>query len=449
MRRRSSAPLSAEQMIRDYLVQVSAAAQRALPKGDRLLFVGRTRAAIEAQVGPIASAEVDDVTSALTALGDPEELAKRERERLQRARRGNTPTTLWKPDKASRRDTRSRRERPGTQQARKPRRWLEGARRPAPGTEPENGPAHDVGQAAAAGPDSGLDGRGSSASSGSSGAEHGPDRGAPAGPAPGIFPDSGSAAAGRVAAGGMTDGRVGDGAQPVSGAEPVTGRRTVATGPAADGQSMEDGLMAGDDRATGDAGAAEDAGRTEDVTGARGLGEAWDGSGAGDQPARLVGRPGGSAGTEPLSIVPGMESPDDDEEPRGSQRLGRPEVLTVVWALVRQQPLESVSLLFLGVGGLLYPFPLWLIGGLVSVKSRRWDRRDKWLAFLGPPLFTLAMLIVLGITGPGDFFVAFGHATHHFGLLLRVGCLLCAVFLGWRLHRGPRRKPVPPWQRRR
>jgi len=98
MRRRTPAPLSAQQMIRDYLVRVSAAAQKVLPKGDRLLFVGRTRATIEAQVGPIASAKADDVAAALTALGDPGELAKRERERLYSARRRGAaaqPPKLW------------------------------------------------------------------------------------------------------------------------------------------------------------------------------------------------------------------------------------------------------------------------------------------------------------------------------------------------------------------
>ena len=106
MRRRSAPPPSAQQMIRDYLGQVSVAATKVLPKGDRLLFVGRTRAAIEAQVGPLASADADDVLSALTALGDPEVLAKRERERLYSARRRGAaaaPPALWKPPKAPRR----------------------------------------------------------------------------------------------------------------------------------------------------------------------------------------------------------------------------------------------------------------------------------------------------------------------------------------------------------
>ena len=73
MRRRSAPPPSAQQMIRDYLGRVSVAATKVLPKGDRLLFVGRTRAAIEAQVGPLASADADDVLSALNTMGDPED----------------------------------------------------------------------------------------------------------------------------------------------------------------------------------------------------------------------------------------------------------------------------------------------------------------------------------------------------------------------------------------
>src|ERR1700719_177408 len=70
MRRRSAPPPSGQQMIREYLGRVSVAATKVLPKGDRLLFVGRTRAAIEAQVGPLASADADSVRHALLALGE-------------------------------------------------------------------------------------------------------------------------------------------------------------------------------------------------------------------------------------------------------------------------------------------------------------------------------------------------------------------------------------------
>ena len=130
MRRRPAPPPSAQQMIREYLGQVSFAATKVLPKGDRLLFVGRTRAAIEATVGPLASADADDVLSALTTLGDPEDLANRERERLYSARRRGAaaaPPALWKPSKESRRGAAppapppARRPRSG--QARRPRPW--------------------------------------------------------------------------------------------------------------------------------------------------------------------------------------------------------------------------------------------------------------------------------------------------------------------------------------
>src|SRR5580700_2748661 len=129
MRRRSAPPPSGQQMIREYLGRVSVAATKVLPKGDRLLFVGRTRAAIEAQVGPLASADADHVRNALLALGEPEALAKRERERLYSARRRGAaaaPPALWKPAKEPRRGAVTPApppRRPGPGQARRSRSW--------------------------------------------------------------------------------------------------------------------------------------------------------------------------------------------------------------------------------------------------------------------------------------------------------------------------------------
>jgi hypothetical protein len=98
----------------------------------------------------------------------------------------------------------------------------------------------------------------------------------------------------------------------------------------------------------------------------------------------------------------------------------------------------------------LYPFPFWLIAGLVALRSRRWDKRDKWAALGGPPLFVFAGLLLLAATRQGNFFSVFFHAAgHDIGLLIRVGCVLCAGYLVWRLRRGPRSRSVPPWQRAR
>jgi len=99
---RRSANLSAEKLVLDYLGRVSSAAQRVLPKGDRLLFVGRTRAAIEKRCGPLAKADPAKVMEMLAELGDPLTMVKAERERLETAHRGGAPpppVVIWKPAK--------------------------------------------------------------------------------------------------------------------------------------------------------------------------------------------------------------------------------------------------------------------------------------------------------------------------------------------------------------
>jgi hypothetical protein len=96
---RRSANLSGEKLVLDYLGRLSTAALRTIPKGDRLLFVGRTRAMIEKRCGPLAKADSEKVKEVLAELGDPQELVKKERERLETAHRGGPPqpVVLWKP----------------------------------------------------------------------------------------------------------------------------------------------------------------------------------------------------------------------------------------------------------------------------------------------------------------------------------------------------------------
>ncbi len=179
---------------------------------------------------------------------------------------------------------------------------------------------------------------------------------------------------------------------------------------------------------------------------------AGDNAGAGDKlsgPGRQA-RETPAGGTEPLSIVPGMETHDDEEEEPAGRRFGPPVPLTEAWALARNNPLEAVSVVLLGIGGLIFPVPpLWLIGALLALRSRRWDKRDKWLGLVGPPGFAVVCMVLLGLTGSGTFWHALATASHQFSLLLRVGCVLCAGYLVWRLRRGPRRRRTPPWLRMR
>ena len=125
-------------------------------------------------------------------------------------------------------------------------------------------------------------------------------------------------------------------------------------------------------------------------------------------------------------------------------------ILAEAWTLARKHPLEAVAVVLLGLGGLILPFPFWLIGGLVALRSRVWDARDKWIALAGPPLVTFVVLVIRAATSQGNFFSAFYHAAgHDVGVSIRVGCVLCAGYLIWRLRRGPRLRTLPPWQRPR
>ena len=124
-------------------------------------------------------------------------------------------------------------------------------------------------------------------------------------------------------------------------------------------------------------------------------------------------------------------------------------------AAARRYPLEATAIILLGPGGLILPFPCWLIGALVALRSRIWDRRDKWAAFLGPLLFALAGSMVTAevIPAEGNVILIYSHAVRvDIGYLLRAGSVLCAVFLALRVRHGPRQRPpraaqVPPWRR--
>ncbi len=161
----------------------------------------------------------------------------------------------------------------------------------------------------------------------------------------------------------------------------------------------------------------------------------------------------------PLSIVPGMsESGEPEDHPAAGPRSlagWRSPVVAILaeaWALARKHPLEAVAVVLLGLGGLIlpWPFPVWLIGGLVAVRSRVWDARDKWVALAGPLLVTFAVLLIRAVTSQDNFFSAFYHAARNDGRLsIRVGCVLCAGYLIWRVRRGPRLRTLPPWQRPR
>jgi hypothetical protein len=121
--------------------------------------------------------------------------------------------------------------------------------------------------------------------------------------------------------------------------------------------------------------------------------------------------------------------------------------------LARQYPLESAAVTLLAIGGLILPFPYWLFGGLLggilSLRSRIWNARDKWVAIVGPAVVVLVgtVLAALITSGRGHAVTAYPHAFRLYGgNLLRAGNALCAVYLALQGRRGPQRR-LPPWRR--
>ncbi len=126
---------------------------------------------------------------------------------------------------------------------------------------------------------------------------------------------------------------------------------------------------------------------------------------------------------------------------RALQRLGR----AAAWA--RRNKLESLAIVLLGLGGVIFP-PVWLLGVAVTLASRLWDYRDKWVGLALPVLLTVIGAAIGLAVGSRT---SFGHGMHEsweFAVnVSRATALLSACYLGWRAARGPRPPAVPPWDK--
>jgi hypothetical protein len=197
-------------------------------------------------------------------------------------------------------------------------------------------------------------------------------------------------------------------------------------------------------------------------TGLRGAGAGGAGTRSGDSrttgPRRLRSADSPDPGTVPPAAVP--RGAGDTAHTGAIERLigqvpgirgveGAETFTANAGRLAREHVLEAVAILLLGLGGLILPFPFWPIGAIVALFSRLWDIRDKSLAIIGPLLVTLALAVIAApfVGGSGNVIVVYFHALRvSFGLLVRVGSVLTAAYLAWRVSKGPRVK-VPPWRR--
>jgi hypothetical protein len=490
------ADLSADRLIREYLARVAEAGMHHLPMGRRGAFVAGTRRRIEREIGPGGIGDAARVRDVLSRLGDPEDLVRAESARLdaERAKRqpgnrgadGADPAgataplavrpinSRWRPG----RDTRTTRWQPSAGQG---------------NAGPQNRP---VGQRGVAGEGKRKGRLGGLLldRSGRRGAQPGdqaPQQGGPptpaaaagqapggtAGQAPGTASQSPGGAAGQ-APGGAASQAPGTAGQAPGGTAGQAPHGTVGQPPA--------GLAGQDPRWF--PWASEDAGpRTSDRTvplpSGRGTNQAPGGQGT-QTPGGISTRAPGGGGTVPPQREPanwvrpaagdasraGTAAPSGGDTPAGGIPLPPHEVYTVrgtmaalgsgaarlavdTARLARQYPLESAAVTLLAIGGLILPFPYWLFGGLLggilAIRSRIWNARDKWVAIVGPAVVVLVgtVLAALLTGGRGHALTAYPHAFHLYGgNLLRVGNALCAVYLALQARHGPQRR-LPPWRR--
>jgi hypothetical protein len=123
----------------------------------------------------------------------------------------------------------------------------------------------------------------------------------------------------------------------------------------------------------------------------------------------------------------------------------------------RQHRLELIAVALLAIAGLIFRSPVWLVGLLlwlagasIALSSKLWTRLDKWVAVPGLVILLIVGTVVgVSLGGARSNAASYGHeALADLIGLFRVGALLGAVYLAWRMHRGRRNPAVPPWVRR-
>jgi hypothetical protein len=116
------------------------------------------------------------------------------------------------------------------------------------------------------------------------------------------------------------------------------------------------------------------------------------------------------------------------------------------FTLVRNNILEVIAVLLLGLGGAIYP-PIWLLGALLGLPSKKWDMRDKFVGVTLPVvLMIIGTVLILWMGGQRDSIGSYAfEAWVGAGRLSRGLALAGAIYLLWRLRRGRRQPKQPPW----
>ncbi|HUC57264.1 MAG TPA: hypothetical protein VMA95_07675 [Streptosporangiaceae bacterium] len=161
----------------------------------------------------------------------------------------------------------------------------------------------------------------------------------------------------------------------------------------------------------------------------------------------------GNKATSPIVLTGGPGGADSSERQRiaAASAVGTGylmKVMTGFGKLARQNPVEIIAVLLLGLGGVLYP-PVWLIGFLIALPSRKWDVRDKFLGLMLPLILVIfGTVLVLAFGGQHSTIGSYGHeAWLGAERICRLTTAGGAVYLLWALRRAKRKPPKePPWR---
>jgi len=466
---------TAEQLIRDYLNRLSVAARTRLRSDDRRAFLARTREVIERRSGSPATADPGEVQEVLSSLGEPVAAVENEYARLAAARskRAAARSGVWRPrgdpagepspdadagpdsDAAADPGPAS-----GSRRTRSPRhlpraavdvshlegrelkgdiekkvkvnrpltsRWrpgqpakLEGPSRPVrvPRPRPGGSRPRDVNGAGSQRADS--DARGSPATV--------PEPAGPQAPPP-ETPPGGAPSAASV----LPVDRLPGAGQAAAAAPETRAPETPSPGTSGPGAAPPETGTPGASAPGGSAPAPPEAGPGTAGSAARPAGGV---PASAPRPARVV--------TSPLPRLSRGRPP--------GVTPGRARRLASFWGGRR---LEAAAVILMALGGLVYPFPvwllgfaLWLLGVMLAAASRQWSPNEKWAGILGQVALVIAGTSVgLALGGQRHSLAAYGHEVlADSRYMIQIAALLGAAFLAWRAYRG-RRYPVPPWRR--
>src|SRR6266516_1331354 len=458
------ADLSADRLIREYLARVAEAGMHYLPMGRRGAFVEGTRRRIEREIGPDGIGDAARVRDVLSRLGDPADLVGAESARLDAERTERQPGNRGAGGAEPAGATAPLPVRPINS------RWRPGTRWQPSGGQGDTGPQNrPVGQRGTPGEGKRKGRLGGllldrSGRRGAQPGEQAPQQGGPSSPAATVGQAPGGTA------GQAPGGTAGQAPHATAGQPPAGPAGPVGQDPRWFPWASEDaGPRASD--------------RTLPLPSGRGTSQAPGGQGT-QKPGGISTRALEGGGNVPPQREPaswvrpppaaasraGSTAPSGGDTPAGGIPLPPREVYTMrglmaalgsgaarlavyTARLARQYPLESAAVTLLAIGGLILPFPYWLLGGLLggilAIRSRIWNARDKWVAIVGPAVVVLVgtVLAVLISGGRGHAVMAYPHAFHLYGgNLLRVGNALCAVYLALQARHGPQRR-LPPWRR--